>query len=787
MLFSKIKGGNISLTSVPPYRACLAANLISLDYTLMPTQQTSSPDLLDLSQQAETAFKDQHYAQASVIYEKLITIEPAQVLHYWKLGLARLLLGEESEAQLTWMTVLSEASPDQAEEWVQSLIALLKLEAERLQSNLDEESKTNTQLAWTIRQHIREIVPSDLENLLHLLQLSIQLKLFEGKNLLDWEIISILESQSELKDLDLHWLLPVMEQTLEDWFEDPLVLQFAEVCLRRINNPQAIVELLFEKAQHLIELDTKRDSALATCYLEYCLRYEPDHDGILRFLLKLYVDADRLLESIDIARRIYEASEGLTAQLIEGGVLINRLARTGAHWAETQALHAQQQRLTQQFIAEYQPQEGVILDSGLVCAPFFNTPYFEDAPAKSRPIQNQVVKIYQEDLHFQGQEHVESFKRRCSMPRKKTDKIKIAYISSCLRQHSVGWLSRWLFHYHSHDRFEIYTYHIHNKHLPGGFADQWFVKNSDHSATFSGNPLGIAKHINETDEIDILVDLDSITHFCTFSTMAFKPAPVQVAWLGFDAPGLPAIDYFIADPYVLPDDAQHYYTEKLWRLPQTYVAVDGFEIGAPTLRREHLDIPDDAIIYLTAQQGHKLHPETIKTQFQILKEVPNSYLLIKGRADNLLLKKTFDQVAETEGVACDRLRFLPGAPSEYIHRANLQIADVILDTYPYNGATTTLETLWMGVPIVTKVGQQFAARNSYAFMTNAGITEGIAWTNEEYIEWGVRLGKDSNLREQIRSKLWRSRQTSPLWNAKQFTKEMENAYEQMWQQHLEGQ
>ncbi|NEO97057.1 MAG: hypothetical protein F6K56_45995, partial [Moorea sp. SIO3G5] len=143
------------------------------------------------------------------------------------------------------------------------------------------------------------------------------------------------------------------------------------------------------------------------------------------------------------------------------------------------------------------------------------------------------------------------------------------------------------------------------------------------------------------------------------------------------------------------------------------------------------------------------------------------------------IKRFFNQIAEEEGVECDRLRFLPEVPTEAVHRANLGIADVVLDTYPYNGATTTLETLWMGIPLVTRVGEQFVARNSYTMMMNAGITEGIAWTDDEYIEWGIRLGKDPALRQQISWKLRQSRQTAPLWNGKEFTREMEKAYLEM--------
>jgi predicted O-linked N-acetylglucosamine transferase (SPINDLY family) len=171
---------------------------------------------------------------------------------------------------------------------------------------------------------------------------------------------------------------------------------------------------------------------------------------------------------------------------------------------------------------------------------------------------------------------------------------------------------------------------------------------------------------------------------------------------------------------------------------------------------------------------------------QIVKAVPNSYFLIKGYADEESVKNFFTEMAQSEGVESDRLRFLPIVQTENQHRANLAIADVVLDTYPYNGATTTLETLWMGIPMVTRVGQQFASRNSYGMMMNVGVTEGIAWTDEEYVEWGIRLGKESELRQQISWRLKESKKTSPLWNAQQFTREMEKAYEQMWLKYVEN-
>jgi predicted O-linked N-acetylglucosamine transferase (SPINDLY family) len=361
--------------------------------------------------------------------------------------------------------------------------------------------------------------------------------------------------------------------------------------------------------------------------------------------------------------------------------------------------------------------------------------------------------------------------------------LKIGYLSYCFRNHSVGWLARWLLQHHNRDRFQIYGYFMACDSVNEDLH-QWYLQQFP-QVYKSKDVLEMAEQIYQN-EIDILIDLDSLTIDLSCEVTVLKPAPVQVTWLGWDASGVPKVDYFIADPYVLPDSAQDYYSEKIWRLPQSYIAVDGFEVGVPSLRRDELEIESDAVVYLSAQRGYKRHPDTVRLQMQILKEVPNSYFLIKGGADQKSIKRLFTQIAEDVGVKSDRLRFLPTVPSEAVHRANLGIADVVLDTYPYNGATTTLETLWMGIPLVTRVGEQFAARNSYTMMMNAGITEGIAWTDEEYVEWGIRLGKDAALRQQISWKLRQSRQTAPLWNAKQFTREMENAYEQMWQIYVEA-
>ncbi len=414
-------------------------------------------------------------------------------------------------------------------------------------------------------------------------------------------------------------------------------------------------------------------------------------------------------------------------------------------------------------------------------------PYIRDSPEKNLKIRSQLSQICQLNLETACQEQTNKYSQRLNKKNNvssQTKPLKIGYLSHCFRRHSVGWIARWLFKYHNRDKYEIYLYMTGAEHR-NDHLQQWYTNQATKTHIYSIVSTEVAEDIY-ADEIDILIDLDSMTLINSCSIMAMKAAPIQATWLGWDASAIPTIDYYIADPYVLPENAQDYYPHKIWRLPQTYVAVDGFEVNIPSLKRQDLGIPSDAVVYFTAQRGYKCNPDTARLQMKILKEVPNSYFLFKKFGESDVLSELLIDIAESEGISSDRLIPIEEVALEEIHRANLGIADIVLDTYPYNGATTTLETLWMCIPMVTRVGQQFAARNSYTMMINAGITEGIAWSDEEYVEWGIRLGKDEKLRQEISWKLRKSKQTAPLWNAKQFTREMENAYEQMWQRYVEG-
>jgi predicted O-linked N-acetylglucosamine transferase (SPINDLY family) len=506
--------------------------------------------------------------------------------------------------------------------------------------------------------------------------------------------------------------------------------------------------------------------------LERCLAVQPDNIATLNALSKLYCNDRDYQQAINIANRAYNLCGNLISKIVTNNTIIRAILSSG-NWLNADKIIDRHYRL----LSELVEREDELLPantSQLIIGAAVFIACVTDRPEYFRSLQNQIAKKYLQSSQYRSTERLIA----PSSLSKRSGVIRIGYLASTLRKHSVGWLSRWLWQYHDRERFQIFNYCI-NQNPDDPFYQQWFEQRADVSYCFGDNTDEIIGQI-QADEIDILIDLDSLTLNLTARILAAKPAPVQVTWLGWDATGLSTVDYFIADRYVLPDNAQEYYQEKIWRLPHSYLAVKGFEIGIPTLKRRDLNIPDDAIIYWSGQVGHKRHPDTVRSQLRILKAVPNSYFLIKGDTDPQIVREFFGQIAAEEGVEFDRLRFLGKVADEYTHRANLAISDIVLDTFPYNGATTTLETLWMGIPMVTQVGQQFAARNSYTFMMNAGITEGIAWSQEDYIDWGVKLGLDRELRMQVREKLRLSRQTAPVWNAKQFTLDMERAYREMW-------
>jgi predicted O-linked N-acetylglucosamine transferase (SPINDLY family) len=689
--------------------------------------------------------------------------------NYWYLGLAYLLHQQEIDAQATWFIPFEEASELDIVTLTNQLSSVLDRIADRelIALNLDN--------SWLISQYLREVDSLHFNNLLRSIVLTIELDLFDPELLIEWQGLDILSTYAtEVNPIaSIQDRQQLLDRSIELLLNFPSQSTYDFICKYLSSFPIIRTHSIEIIGNNLLRLGHRSGAnSFMTDVLEVCLGYQHQDTFILQIICRLYGSLHEYQKAIEISFLIYSLCDGAAQRIIANANVIRTCLNAG-DWENVMSIIDRHEQLIQIcFDKKPHSLELGLNQSLLVSATFL--PYVADRPAYYRSIQNQIAQLYL-DLN---QARLITGKIESARLPKQIGVLRIGYLASTLRSHSVGWLSRWLWQYHDRKQFQVFTYCV-NQNPDDPFYQKWFRDRSDLAYCCGSNADEIAAQI-QADDIDILIDLDSLTLDTTCQVLAAKPAPIQVSWLGWDATGLPTVDYFLADRYVLPAHAQDYYREQIWRLPQCYLAVDGFEVGTPTIRREDLDISPDAIIYWSGQRGYKRHPQTIRLQMEIIRSVPNSYLLIKGESDRHTIEELFGKIATEVGVDLDRLRFLNTVADEATHRANLAIADIVLDTFPYNGATTTLETLWMGIPMVTQVGEQFAARNSYTFMLNAGITEGIAWSQEEYVEWGIKLGIDRELRSHVREKLRSGRMTAPVWNAKQFTQDMEQAYRDMW-------
>lgn len=356
-------------------------------------------------------------------------------------------------------------------------------------------------------------------------------------------------------------------------------------------------------------------------------------------------------------------------------------------------------------------------------------------------------------------------------------KLKVGFLSKHFCRHSVGWCCLNVLEEFS-KLAEVYLY------VPGGLkgddqtdkfkqlAHQYYESDKNIFVTAGEVDEDILQKILR-DELDVLVDLDSLTVRGHAEIMYRKPAPVCVSWLGFEPPFMSNENYFLCDGFTHPVGVEEYYTEQLVRMPDVWVAVSGFKstrINGEAIRKS-LRVGLDQVVYLSVAPARKLNREMIEAQIKIIKQVPESVLVQKGGGDAEVIRGLYKEVCEAEGVGFHRLKFVDMAKSEEEHRDIYKCADVVLDSFPYNGGTHNLEALWFNVPVVTRKGEGGMSRMGYSLLKNLGIESGIACSWDEYVEWGVKFGKDGNLRNSVREQLMKSKQAdclAPVWNAQKF-------------------
>ncbi|MFS8904789.1 methyltransferase domain-containing protein [Synechococcus sp. O70.2] len=368
-------------------------------------------------------------------------------------------------------------------------------------------------------------------------------------------------------------------------------------------------------------------------------------------------------------------------------------------------------------------------------------------------------------------------------------KLRVGFLGNCFQRHSVGFLSEATLRNLSRNLLDVVYYYYQGwKNEDMASHDNMYQKFRSHENLYfrffpgETKPPQVAAQARE-DRIDIMVFMDSITSYDANIVAALRAAPIQIGWLGGDAVGLPEFDYFFADPYILPEEAQADYHERIIRLP-SYCAVDHLDVFAANEVdfKASLRIESKNVVFLTAASAYKRTPKCIDAHLQILKAVPNGVLIVKGSGEIATVIRRYQERAKELGVL-DRVRFLAQASSVEEHRGQLALVDLVLDTFPYTGATHTMEALYMGVPVLTLVGRHYYGRMSYSLLKNVGLEDCITWSVEEFIERGIQLGNNPERLAKAKQTIRDSYHRSIVWDPKRLAKAMERVFFELAYEH----
>ncbi len=396
-------------------------------------------------------------------------------------------------------------------------------------------------------------------------------------------------------------------------------------------------------------------------------------------------------------------------------------------------------------------------------------------------------QVYEEHLRFARlhEEPLRSTIEPHGNDRAPGRRLRVGYVSPDFRAHSVAFFIEPVLEHHDRDRFEVFCYY--NNTLADAVTER-LRRHADGWRIIAGkSDAEVARQIR-ADRIDILVDLAGHTAMSRALVLARKPAPVQVTWLGYpNTTGLSAVDYRITDEFAdPPGTSEHLHAERLVRLP-----------GSFSCYRPPDDAPDVAglpagmtgcITFGSFNAPAKISARSIGLFAEVLRAVPGSRLMLKNNAlHEAATRETMIQAFLRVGVAPDRLMLLGRDPSHGHHLAHYNDVDIALDTVPYNGATTTCDALWMGVPVVTLAGTTHVGRVGVSLMSNLGLTDLIAHTPLEYSAIAARLAEDLQALAALRAGLRPRMSTSVLTDARRFTGHLEQAYRKMWEKYVEGQ
>jgi predicted O-linked N-acetylglucosamine transferase (SPINDLY family) len=360
--------------------------------------------------------------------------------------------------------------------------------------------------------------------------------------------------------------------------------------------------------------------------------------------------------------------------------------------------------------------------------------------------------------------------------------LTIGYLSSDFVNHALSRVMAGVFEHHDRGAFKVVAYATRTD--DGSDIAARIRGAADAVRDVAGlRPQEVASLIVQ-DGVDILVDLNGHTWGSMLGVLGYRPAPVQATYMGYPGTtGYEAVDYLIADGFVVPPEAEKYYSEAVVRLPHCYWAPDDKPAEAESLSRKDCGLPDEDFVFACFNRANKFSGEMVGTWLSILSQVPRSVLWLV--AEHPSLQRSLRERAMEAGVSPERLVFsAPAAYGRYLGR--LARVDLFLDTYPYNAHTLAFDALRLGTLILTLCGQSFAARVAGSMLNALGLHELIAPDATAYREQAVALAHDPAKLDSLRRRLREVRGETPVFDTEVFTRHLEEAYRSMWQRARMG-
>ncbi len=365
--------------------------------------------------------------------------------------------------------------------------------------------------------------------------------------------------------------------------------------------------------------------------------------------------------------------------------------------------------------------------------------------------------------------------------RDESSRIRLGYLSGDFHEHATARLMAELFESHDRDRFEVCAYSY-------GTDDGSPMRARLHRAFDRFVDIAALSHrdaasLIHQDNIDILIDLKGYTHRARPAIAAYRPAPVQVSYLGFPATvAADFIDYILVDRFVVPESQQAFFSERLVHLPNCYQVNDRKREGA-AVRTERSDcgLPERGLVLCCFNNSYKLSPDIFDIWMRLLEAAPGSVLWLLGA--NELVEANLRGEAEKRAVDPSRLIFAPVVPPpEHLERH--RHADLFLDTVPCNAHTTASDALWCGLPVLTCSSDTFAGRVAGSLLSALGVSELVTASLEDYERTALALIREPDRLRVLRRKIERQRDVNSLFDLPKLTGAIEAAYQRMWRRWL---